>query len=107
MTAYAFACGDYPGMEGCPGKFQAETEDELNQLIETHARIAPTATNTNHLGSAQATASSDTMSATERIPGAMSRLIARAAPPDTGGIKATSSSAETGVVRSALVVARG
>ena len=40
MTAYAFACGDYPGMEGCPGKFQAETEDELNQLIETHARIA-------------------------------------------------------------------
>ena len=40
MTAYAFACGDYPGMEGCPGKFQAETEDELHQLIETHARIA-------------------------------------------------------------------
>ena len=40
MTAYSFACGDYPGMEGCPGKVQAETEAELNQLIATHARIA-------------------------------------------------------------------
>ena len=40
MTAYSFACGEYPGMEGCPGKVQAETEAELHQLIETHARIA-------------------------------------------------------------------
>ena len=40
MTAYSFACGDYPGMKGCPGKFQAETEDELHQLIEKHASIA-------------------------------------------------------------------
>jgi predicted small metal-binding protein len=40
MTAYSFSCGDYPGMEGCPGKVQAETETELHQLIATHARIA-------------------------------------------------------------------
>ena len=40
MTAYSFACGDYPGMEDCPGKFQAETVAELLQLIETHAKIA-------------------------------------------------------------------
>jgi predicted small metal-binding protein len=40
MTAYSFSCGEYPGMEGCPGKVQAETEAELWQLIETHARIA-------------------------------------------------------------------
>lgn len=40
MTAYSFACGDYPGMEGCPGQVQAETEAELWQLIETHARVA-------------------------------------------------------------------
>lgn len=40
MTAYSYACSEYPGMEGCPGKIQAETEAELWQLIETHARIA-------------------------------------------------------------------
>ena len=39
MTAYSYACGDYPGMEDCLGKVQAETEGELWQLIETHARI--------------------------------------------------------------------
>jgi predicted small metal-binding protein len=27
-------------MEGCPGKFQAQTEDELHELIGTHARVA-------------------------------------------------------------------
>lgn len=40
MTAYSYSCGDYPGMEECPGKVQAETEAELWQLIETHARVA-------------------------------------------------------------------
>ena len=40
MAAYSYACSDYPGMEGCPGKVQAETREELWTLIETHARIA-------------------------------------------------------------------
>ena len=40
MTAYSYACADYPGMEDCPGKVQAATEAELWQLIEAHARIA-------------------------------------------------------------------
>ena len=40
MTAYSFACTEFPGMEGCPGKVQAETEAELWQLVEAHARIA-------------------------------------------------------------------
>ena len=40
MAAYSYACSDYPGMEACPGKVQAETEAELWQLIETHARVA-------------------------------------------------------------------
>ena len=40
MTAYSFACGDYPGMEGCPGKVQSETQAELWKLIETHAMVA-------------------------------------------------------------------
>ena len=40
MTAYSFACGEFPGMEACPGKFQAETEEELRQLVEAHAKIA-------------------------------------------------------------------
>ena len=40
MTAYAYSCSDYPGMEACPGKVQAATKAELWQLIETHARVA-------------------------------------------------------------------
>ena len=40
MTLYSYACAEFPGMEVCPGKVQAETESELWQLIETHARIA-------------------------------------------------------------------
>ena len=40
MTAYSYACAEFPGMEGCPGKVQAETQAELWQLIEVHAKIA-------------------------------------------------------------------
>ena len=40
MAFYSYACSDYPGMEACPGKVQAETRDELWQLIETHASVA-------------------------------------------------------------------
>jgi len=38
--SYSYACADYPGMENCPGKVTTETEAELWQLMETHARIA-------------------------------------------------------------------
>ena len=37
---YYYACKDYPGMEKCPGRFYAETEDELWKLIELHASVA-------------------------------------------------------------------
>ena len=40
MAAYTYACCEFPGMEDCPGKVQAETEAELWQLIETHAKVA-------------------------------------------------------------------
>lgn len=40
MAAYSYACCEFPGMEDCPAKVQAETEAELWQLIEAHARIA-------------------------------------------------------------------
>ena len=39
-TTFSYACRDYPGMEGCPGQFTAETRDELWQLVELHARVA-------------------------------------------------------------------
>jgi hypothetical protein len=39
-TAYSYACKDYPGMEGCPGKVVATTEDEVVKMIELHAVIA-------------------------------------------------------------------
>ena len=38
--AYSYSCGDYPGMEGCPGSFTAETEAELWKHIELHAAEA-------------------------------------------------------------------
>lgn len=38
--AYSYACRDYPGMESCPGRFVAETEDELWKLLELHAAVA-------------------------------------------------------------------
>jgi hypothetical protein len=37
---YAYACKDYPGMEACPGRFIAETEDEVWKLMELHASVA-------------------------------------------------------------------
>jgi hypothetical protein len=30
--AYSYACTEYPGMEGCPGRFTAGTEDERRQI---------------------------------------------------------------------------
>ncbi len=39
-TTYSYACKEFPGMEACPGRFYAETEDELWKLIELHASIA-------------------------------------------------------------------
>ena len=38
--AYSYRCGDYPGMEACPGMFTAETEEELWKHIELHAAAA-------------------------------------------------------------------
>lgn len=38
--AYLYRCGDYPGMEACPGSFTAETEAELWKHIELHAATA-------------------------------------------------------------------
>ena len=40
MTAYNYACCEFPGMEDCPGKVQAASKDELWQLIAIHARVA-------------------------------------------------------------------
>ena len=38
--SYSYACSDYPGMEGCPGRFVAETEEEIWKLMELHAAVA-------------------------------------------------------------------
>src|SRR5262245_48178720 len=35
--AYSYRCKDYPGMEGCPAAFTAETEGELWRHIKLHA----------------------------------------------------------------------
>ena len=41
MTSkHSYACKDYPGMEACPGRFVAETEDEIWKLMELHASVA-------------------------------------------------------------------
>lgn len=37
---YSYSCSEFPGMESCPGRFIAETADEVLQLVELHARIA-------------------------------------------------------------------
>ncbi len=37
--AFTYACSDYPGMAPCPGRFTAETEDELWEHIELHALV--------------------------------------------------------------------
>jgi hypothetical protein len=38
--ASAYACREFPGMDGCPGSFVTATEEELWQIVEAHARIA-------------------------------------------------------------------
>ncbi len=38
--AYSYACKDYPGMEDCPGKVVAATQDEVVKLMELHAVVA-------------------------------------------------------------------
>jgi hypothetical protein len=40
IMAYSYACADCEGMEACPGKVIAETEEEVWKLIELHAKIA-------------------------------------------------------------------
>ncbi len=35
-----YACKDYPGMEMCPGRFEAETDEELWKHMELHAVVA-------------------------------------------------------------------
>ena len=40
QMAFSYACADYEGMETCPGKVIAETEDEVWKLIELHAEVA-------------------------------------------------------------------
>lgn len=39
-TTYSSACKDYPGMEICPGRFEAGTEEELWKHLELHASVA-------------------------------------------------------------------
>ena len=39
-TVYSYACKHYPGMEDCPGKVVAATQDEVVKLMELHAVVA-------------------------------------------------------------------
>lgn len=39
-TTYSYACSDYPGMEGCPARFRAATEEEVRKHVELHALVA-------------------------------------------------------------------
>jgi hypothetical protein len=39
-TTYSYACKDYPGMENCPGRFYAASENEIWKLVELHASAA-------------------------------------------------------------------
>ena len=34
--SYSYRCAEYPGMEGCPGSFTTETEEELWGHLELH-----------------------------------------------------------------------
>jgi len=38
--AYSYTCADCDGMEACPGKVVAKTEEEVWKLMELHAKIA-------------------------------------------------------------------
>ena len=40
MAYFTYACKDYPGMETCLGRFEAETEEELLKHVELHASVA-------------------------------------------------------------------
>lgn len=40
QNIYSYTCKDYPGLEGCPGRFYAATEDELWKHMELHASVA-------------------------------------------------------------------
>ena len=40
MALYSYACADCEGMEACPAKFTAETQEEVMKLTELHAKIA-------------------------------------------------------------------
>lgn len=40
MANHSYACSDHPGMAPCPGRFTAETPDELWKHIELHAAQA-------------------------------------------------------------------
>ena len=37
---YSYACKDYPGMESCPFHVNTQSEEELWQQMELHARVA-------------------------------------------------------------------
>jgi predicted small metal-binding protein len=37
---YSYACADFPGMEACPAHFTTETEDQLWNVINLHAKEA-------------------------------------------------------------------
>jgi hypothetical protein len=39
-AAFSYACRDCDGMEDCPGKVVASTENEVWKLMELHAVIA-------------------------------------------------------------------
>ena len=40
MATRSYACKDYPGMESCPARFEAASDDELMKHIELHASVA-------------------------------------------------------------------
>ncbi len=40
MPVYSYACKNYPGNETCPGRFHAQTQDEVWKLVELHAKLA-------------------------------------------------------------------
>ncbi len=40
MSYCTYACKEYPGMEMCLGRFEAETEEELWEHIALHASVA-------------------------------------------------------------------
>jgi len=37
---YTYICGQFPGMESCPGRFTTAGERELWEVVELHGRVA-------------------------------------------------------------------